>query len=80
MEAVEMKENNEGTVLLLTAQNTLEERKVQLGVEGSTRVEVTSGLSEGDRVVVGSRSVFRIGMKVTPKDMDGDEPGSAGGK
>jgi RND family efflux transporter MFP subunit len=80
MEAVEMKENNEGTVLLLTAQNTLEERKVQLGAEGSTRVEVTRGLSEGDRVVVGSRSVFRSGMKVTPKEVDTGASGATGGK
>jgi RND family efflux transporter MFP subunit len=80
MEAVEMKENNEGTVLLLNAQNTLEERKVQLGAEGSTRIEITKGLNEGDRVVVGNRSVFRSGMKVKPKEVDTGEPGAAGSK
>jgi hypothetical protein len=37
-------------------------------------------LREGDRVVVGSRSEFRNGMKVTPKEMDNGERGTAGGR
>jgi len=77
LEAVEMSGNSEGTVLLVNAQNTLEERKVKLGMEGSTRIEVLSGLHEGDRVVVGSRSEFRGGMKVQPKEIDASGP--AGG-
>jgi RND family efflux transporter MFP subunit len=75
VEAVEMKDNNEGTVLFVNAQNTLEERNVKLGVEGNTRIEIVAGLSEGDRVVVGSRSEFRGGMKITPKEMIGDPAG-----
>jgi len=70
LEAVEMSGNKEGTVLLLNAQNALEERKVALGLEGSTRIEVLSGLNEGDRVVVGSRSEFRNGMKIQPKEIE----------
>ncbi|HTP69789.1 MAG TPA: efflux RND transporter periplasmic adaptor subunit [Dongiaceae bacterium] len=70
LEAVAMSGNKEGTVLLSNAQNVLEERKVELGMEGSTRIEVLSGLNEGDRVVVGSRSEFRNGMKIQPKDME----------
>jgi multidrug efflux pump subunit AcrA (membrane-fusion protein) len=62
---------------VLNAQGTLEERKVQLGLEGSTRIEVLSGLQEGDRVVIGSRSEFRNGMKVQPKEVDPGGP--AGG-
>jgi len=70
LEAVEMNGNAEGTVLLVNAQGVLEQRKVRLGVEGSTRIEVISGLNDGDRVVVGSRSEFREGMKVKPKEID----------
>jgi RND family efflux transporter MFP subunit len=70
LEAVEMKDNGEGTVLLVGAQNMLEERKVALGMQGSTRIEVTSGLQEGDEVVVGSRNEFRSGMKVQTKLID----------
>ena len=79
LEAVEMNGNDEGSVLVLNSQSVLEERKVRLGVEGSTQIEVTSGLSEGDLVVVGSRSQFRSGMKVKPKQMDTGS-GAAGSK
>lgn len=80
LEAVDMKDNSHGTVLLVNPQNILEERKVQLGVQGDTRIEITAGLSEGDRVVVGSRSEFRGGMKVNPKELGGGERGAAGGR
>jgi RND family efflux transporter MFP subunit len=77
LEAVD-REGAEGTVLLVNAQNVLEERKVRLGLEGSTRIEVLSGLLEGERVVVGSRNEFRPGMKVTPKEIEVARPGVAG--
>jgi RND family efflux transporter MFP subunit len=80
LEALEMNGNSEATVLLVNSQNTLEERKVRLGLEGSTRIEVLSGLSEGEQVVIGSRNEFRKGMKVTPKEIDAGQPGAAGGK
>ena len=81
LEAVAMSgDNNEGTVLLLNPQNILEERRVHLGLEGSTRIEVSAGLNEGDRVVVGSRSEFRSGMKVIPKEIDMSAPGAVGGE
>jgi RND family efflux transporter MFP subunit len=80
LEAVEMTGTAEGSVLLLNPQNMLEERKVHFGQEGSTRIEVVSGLNEGDRIVVGSRSSFRSGMRVKPKNLDSGAPDSAGGK
>ena len=57
------------TVLIVTPQNMVEERKVRLGLEGKARVEVVSGLEEGDRVVIGNRSQFRSGEKVQPKEV-----------
>jgi len=80
LEAVEIKGNDEGSVLLVNAQNVLEERAVRLGLQASTRVEVTGGLNEGDRVVVGSRNEFRNGMKVQPMEINTSEPGVAGGR
>ena len=38
-----------------------------LGAEGNNRVEVVSGLTENDRVVIGNRSQFRVGEHVQPK-------------
>jgi membrane fusion protein (multidrug efflux system) len=79
LEAVQMK-GTEGTVLFVNSQNTLEERKVQLGLQGSMRIEVLSGLKPGDRVVIGSLNEFRAGMKVRPKEIDASQPGQVEAK
>ncbi len=59
---------NEATVLLVTPQNTIEQRKVRLGIQGKSRVEVLAGLKENDRVVIGNRSQYREGERVQPKE------------
>jgi len=68
LEAVTQNGNN-STVLLVTPQNTIEERNVTLGMQGKARVEVVAGLNEGDRVVIGNRSQFHDGQKVLPKEV-----------
>jgi RND family efflux transporter MFP subunit len=78
LEAVDMKGNDEGSVLMVDAHNTLEERDIHLGFQSNNRVEVISGLNEGDRVVIGSRNEFRNGMKVKPKAVDSTDPSLAG--
>jgi RND family efflux transporter MFP subunit len=72
MESVRQR-GEEASVLLVNAQNIVEERKVKLGLQGESRVEVVSGLEEGDRVIVGNQSQFRIGEKVAPKEIAGPE-------
>jgi RND family efflux transporter MFP subunit len=59
----------EATVLAVNAENVVEERKVRLGVEDSARIEVLSGLSEGERVIIGNRSEYHNGEKVQPRDI-----------
>jgi RND family efflux transporter MFP subunit len=71
---------SEGSVLVVNAKNILEERKVQLGLQGSTRVEVRVGLTDGEFVVIGSRNEFRAGMKVIPKVIDPSQPGETEAK
>ena len=68
LEAVS-RNGDESTVLAVDAENVVEERKVQLGVEDSTRIEVLSGLSEGDRVIIGNRNEYHNGQKIKPKDV-----------
>ena len=81
LEAVELgADASQGSVLVVNAKNVLEERKVQLGLQGNMKVEVRGGLSEGERVVVGSRNEFRAGMKVAPKEIDISQPGEAEAK
>lgn len=74
LEAVTESGSN-ATVLMVTPQNTVEERKIALGLQGKSRVEVLSGLNEGDRVIVGNRSQFRNGEKVQPKEVLPSGPG-----
>jgi RND family efflux transporter MFP subunit len=68
LEAV-ARNGDDATVLAVTPQNKIEERHVRLGAEDNQRIEVVSGLSEGDRVVIGNRSQFRAGQIVQPKEV-----------
>jgi len=68
LEAV--KQSATGTsVLAVNPKNVVEERKVKLGLQGKSRVEVISGLQEGERVIIGNQSQFRVGEKVAPKEV-----------
>jgi RND family efflux transporter MFP subunit len=57
----------QSTVCVVGPDNKIEERVVTLGLETPTRYEITSGLKEGDRVMIGSRSGVTAGQKVEPK-------------
>lgn len=61
---------SEATVLIVDAQNRVQERSVKLGIEGTKRIEIVSGLSENERVIIGSRSQFRIGDEVAPRPIE----------
>ncbi len=62
-----VRNGSEATVFVVNGQNRIEERKVQLGMESNNRVEVLSGIKEGERVLIGSHSEFRVGDQVDPK-------------
>jgi RND family efflux transporter MFP subunit len=55
------------TVYTVNQDNKIEEHEVKLGLETPTRYEVTSGLKEGDRVMIGNRSQVHVGESVEPK-------------
>ncbi len=46
---------------------TLEQREVKLGLETAAKVEIVSGLKDGELVFAGSRSQVKPGQKVEPK-------------
>ena len=55
------------TVLLVNSQNHVEEREIHTGIEGSNRIQVLSGVNEGDRVIVGNLGEYRPGQHVDPQ-------------
>jgi len=56
-----------GQVMVVTPNNRVELRKISLGLETADRVEVLSGLNEGDMVVIGGRASLQPGEEVRPK-------------
>jgi RND family efflux transporter MFP subunit len=62
--------NHEGdktAVLVVNANNEIENRPVSLGLQSATDAEVVSGLSAGEQVVVSDRSGLKPGQKVKPQ-------------
>lgn len=66
IQAVE-RNGTQASVLVVNPQHRIEERKITLGLEAANDVEVTSGVSENDEVVIGSRAEFHPGDLVAPK-------------
>ena len=54
-------------VMVITPNRRVEIRRVELGLETASRVEVRSGLNEGDLVVLTGRSGLEPGGEVHPK-------------
>jgi len=55
------------SVLRVRPDGVLEQRSVTLGTEAADSVEVVSGISEGDHVVIGHASDLQPGERVAPK-------------
>ncbi len=59
--------DNKTSVLVVDAQDRVQVREVQLGVETPNTVEVLGGLREGERVIVGNLGSYQAGEVVRPK-------------
>ncbi len=79
VEAVDPGADGKSSVLIVTGEGSLVRREVTLGLQTPDRVEVTSGLSEGELVVVGNRSQLRTGQKVDPRRERDGVSGKGGG-
>jgi len=66
-----------GQVAVVTPENRIEIRKVQLGAQTEAKVEVRSGLRQGDLVVTSNRSALRSGQEVRLKLTDIGTPSSS---
>jgi RND family efflux transporter MFP subunit len=58
------------SVYLIGKDNKIEERPVQTGLETPNRVEIVSGLQQGDLVFIGNRSGVHPGQLVKPEPID----------
>jgi RND family efflux transporter MFP subunit len=59
-----------GQTMVVTPENQIEMRKVQLGLQNAGSIEIRSGLRAGELVVTGNRSSLRAGQQVRPKVVD----------
>ncbi|MGH9585942.1 MAG: efflux RND transporter periplasmic adaptor subunit [Acidobacteriaceae bacterium] len=62
-----VRDGNQTRVLVLDAQNRVQFRPVQIGIQSATLAEVESGLKQGDLVITGSQSRYQQGEKVRPE-------------
>ena len=70
--------DGKASVLVVDAGNRVQPREIQTGLEDPNRVEVLSGLNEGDRVIVGNFGSFQPGQVVEPKLTKFDSGASQG--
>ncbi len=55
------------SVLVVDAQNRVEDRDVKLGIENSNIVQILAGLSQGEQIVIGNPGAYQPGELVRPK-------------
>jgi RND family efflux transporter MFP subunit len=59
--------DNGPSVLVVDNRNRVQSRDVHTGLQSPNSVEVTEGLNEGDRVIVGTLGSYHVGQVVDPK-------------
>ncbi|HUO59862.1 MAG TPA: efflux RND transporter periplasmic adaptor subunit [Candidatus Acidoferrales bacterium] len=65
--ALNRSDNGQPSVLVVDSSNRVERRTIQTGAEDPNKIEVISGLNEGERVIVGNLSAYQAGQVVEPK-------------
>ncbi len=67
--AVDLDSDNQstGSVMVVTTDKRVERRKIQLGLQTASRMEVRSGLNDGDLVVISGRALLQPHEEVRPK-------------
>ncbi len=60
----------EPKVRMINPDSMVQEKRVQVGLETATHIEVREGLTDGDLVLIGGWSQVEVGQVVRPKVMD----------
>jgi len=56
-----------GTVLVVDSSNKVQLREVKVGLQTANRVQLLSGVKEGERVIIGEQGQYRSGELVNPQ-------------
>lgn len=57
----------DGSVFVVDKSGTVGERSIKLGMDSGALIEVLSGISDGDQVIVGNLNAVQAGQRVRPK-------------
>jgi RND family efflux transporter MFP subunit len=66
--------------LVVDSQGRIEKRTVRIGIETPTRLEVVSGLTDGEQVIAANLSSFRVGEEVRAQKITMPESEENSGK
>jgi multidrug efflux pump subunit AcrA (membrane-fusion protein) len=67
LQAVQIKGQNGGSVLIVDNSNHIEKRQVTLGIQSANRVEILDGVKEGETAIYGEQDQYQPGMLVKPQ-------------
>jgi RND family efflux transporter MFP subunit len=62
-----VQQDGRASLFAVTPRNTVEQRSVTVGMETPYAIEITSGLSAGERVVVSNQPTLRPGDRIEPR-------------
>ena len=66
-------------VMVVDQQNRVQLREIKTGLENPSRVEVVSGLNDGDQVILGNFAAYQAGQTVSPRVTQLSSVASEGG-
>jgi RND family efflux transporter MFP subunit len=68
-----------GTAFVVNSSGVIEQRSITLGVDSGQRIEVLSGLNDGEQVIVGNLNAIQPGQRVKPKVVQPNQAATEGG-
>jgi membrane fusion protein (multidrug efflux system) len=67
LQAVQLKGQNGGSVMIVDSTNHIDRRQVRLGIQTASHVEILEGVKDGEMAIYGEQDQFQPGMLVKPQ-------------
>jgi RND family efflux transporter MFP subunit len=67
LQAVQLKGQNSGSVMIVDSANHIDKRQVRLGIQTASHVEILEGVKDGEMAIYGEQDQFQPGMLVKPQ-------------